>query len=155
MIETSDPSDLSCLRDLVQTLEMVTEPSQYSMCQKQLSIFKALYDVAVKYFKIRAAATPEAMIGTGSAGYGTPNPKLPSSVPQMDAFNQNVPTGPGMLPLSSNGQALDAVQGQIPMFGSRTNQFEPGEFDMMDQPSAELATWFYANHHMMRMLEDP
>ncbi|RSL97765.1 hypothetical protein CEP52_010718 [Fusarium oligoseptatum] len=159
MIETSDSSDLSCLRDLVQTLEMVTEPSQYSMCQKQLSIFKALYDVAVKYFRVRAAATPEGMLdtrGTGSAGYGTPNPKLPSSVPQMGAFDQGVANGSGMLPLSSSGQPLDAVQGQIPMFGSRTNQFEPGEFDMgIDQPSAELATWFYANHHMMRMMEDP
>ncbi|KAH7271718.1 fungal-specific transcription factor domain-containing protein [Fusarium solani] len=158
MIETSDPSDLPCLRDLVHTLETVTEPSQYSLCQKQLSMFKALYDVAVKYFNIRAAATPEAMLdtrGTGSAGYCTPNPKLPSPVPQMGASNQNVANLSGMLPFSSSGQPVDAAQGQMPMYDSRTNQFEPGEFDMgIDQPSRELATWFYANHDMMRMLED-
>ncbi|KAJ4313470.1 hypothetical protein N0V84_009395 [Fusarium piperis] len=151
MIETSDPSDLSCLRDLVQTLETVIEPSQYSMCQKQLSIFKALYDVAVKYFNIRAAATSEGMLdprSTAPTAYGTPNPKLAS---QMGACDQDVANGSGVLSLPGSRQLVDAAQGHMPIYESRTAQFEPGEFDMgIDQPSAELATWFYANHHMMR-----
>ncbi|KAM0424825.1 hypothetical protein ACHAPT_009881 [Fusarium lateritium] len=159
MIETSDPSDLSCLRNLVETLEASSTTSQYSICQRHLSIFKALYDVAVKYFKVRATATRgSSILGQRGTSAATSDAKLATPVSQGGSFLHDIASGLGMASIPTSGQSVvDAVQGQVSIYESRTSQLEADEFDMgIEQvtPTMELATWFYANHHMMRMLED-
>ncbi|KAK7408266.1 hypothetical protein QQX98_009579 [Neonectria punicea] len=132
IIETSDSSDLDYLKRLVEVLQSASSNStSYVICQRHLRIFKALYDVAVKYFEVKAKKAPEAMLG---------------------------PTGMDM------SGYLDPTLSQVPTFGMRavqTNQQNQNQNQMlgdynvgMDPPEAELATWFYTNHQMMRMLGD-
>ncbi|KAG7286284.1 hypothetical protein NEMBOFW57_008592 [Staphylotrichum longicolle] len=63
MIETSDSSDLDHLRNLVEALLSVSKTSHNPICQKQLSLFKALHDVAVEYFEVKNAYPTESTAG--------------------------------------------------------------------------------------------
>ncbi|KPM39016.1 hypothetical protein AK830_g7558 [Neonectria ditissima] len=129
IIETSDSSDLDYLKRLVEVLQSASSNStSYVICQRHLRIFKALYDVAVKYFEVKAKKAPEAMLG---------------------------PTRINMT------EYLDPTLSQVPTFGMRAvqntqqNQMLGDDYNVgMDPPEAELATWFYTNHQMMRMLGD-
>ncbi|KAF5005920.1 hypothetical protein FDECE_7678 [Fusarium decemcellulare] len=164
MIEASDPADLRCLGNLVETLQSVSSNAHYSICQKQLSIFKALYDVAVKYFDVKAAAERGSMLSSQDLAFNpyanTPNTDAGGVASSRSHGMSNVPMTIPVPSLSSSGQGTVDPLSQIPIFEPRNNQFAQqasltGDFGMeMDPPTAELANWFYTNHQMMRILED-
>lgn len=147
MIETSDSSDLDHLRNLVEALLSVSKTSHNPICQKQLSLFKALYEVAVEYFEVKnafpselTAVAPQSTVDEGNTagGPGTMSvPELQGGVhTQMDqSLSQNT-YGLAGEPLPWETQTLDG-------FGVEANR-----------AGAELAPWFYTNLHMMRMLDD-
>ncbi|KAI5861123.1 fungal-specific transcription factor domain-containing protein [Durotheca rogersii] len=157
IIETSDPSDLGCLGALVDTLQMVSTStsisSHYPTCTKQVRLFKALYDVAVKYIEVRTSAARGDMLESSDMDLNT----------YMNTMGMGV-LQPSPLPSSASGSldmadsAGSAVGG---MSGNGTNVMASaqnqifGTFGMeMDPSGAELGNWFYQNHQMMRMLED-
>ncbi|KAF4465036.1 C6 transcription factor [Fusarium albosuccineum] len=164
MVEASDPADLRCLGNLVETLQSVSRNAHYSICQKQLSIFKALYDVAVRYFDVKAAAERGSMLSSQDLAFNpyanTPNTDAGGVASSRSHGMSNVPMTIPVPGLSGSGQGTVDPLSQIPMFEPRNNQFAQqaslaGDFGMeMDPPTAELANWFYTNHQMMRILED-
>ncbi|KAM5346970.1 hypothetical protein ACJ41O_009975 [Fusarium nematophilum] len=144
IIETSDSTDLDHLKRLVETLQAASSSCHYLVCQKQLTIFKALYDVVVKYFEVKSNAMQGGTLDSDAAALnaypGTSNIGLLSSASQAGFLN----TPLGQMPIYPSRSAEEAEQSQL-----------LGEFGMQpDPPGAELATWFYTNHQMMRMFDD-
>lgn len=167
MIETSDPSDLHYLKNLVDMLLSVSEAtSQHHICQKQLSLFKALYDVAVRYFSIKskAAQMQGGFRDDGGAmvfnALSSCEPKVPITLPTSQAGEIPGASGPMSAPDLGGSSQMDQSLAQLPVYGSMGASFaqqgqllsEPGM--EMHSPGAELASWFYTNQQMMRMLDD-
>ncbi|KAJ4247463.1 hypothetical protein NW762_013138 [Fusarium torreyae] len=159
MIETSDSTDIYYLENVVKSLQSASSTSHYTVCQKQLSIFKALYDVAMKYFDVKKR-TPSnnahqsdstvigGLPGERNDGLGVSDTRQNGVAVEMERAHV---TG------SLSSEYLDQSFGVLG--GSTGNSLaQPssvlGEFSMeMDPPGAELATWFYTNQ-MMSMLDD-
>jgi hypothetical protein len=126
----------------------VSKTSPNHICQKQLSLFKALYDVAVEYFEVRNASLSASRAGTlepraeQETTAGAPEtaslPELQAGVhAQMDQ-SLGQPDSYGLV-----GEPLSWETQMLSEFGVEASR-----------PGAELAPWFYTNQHMMRMLDD-
>lgn len=147
MIETSDSSDLDHLRNLVEALLSVSKSSHNPICQKQLSLFKALYDVAVEYFEVKNAYPSESTAGVPQSTLeeaNTAGGQATMSVPELQG---GVHT-PMDQSLSQNAYGL--VGEPLPWETQTLNEFGVEA----NRAGAELAPWFYTNLHMMRMLDD-
>ncbi|KAM0549200.1 hypothetical protein ACHAPJ_009509 [Fusarium lateritium] len=156
MIETSDPTDIYYLENVVKSLQSASSTSHYTVCQKQLSLFKALYDVAVKYFDVKKRApsnnadqSESRVIGGLSGERNEVSDTRPTGATvEMERAHA---TG------SMSSEYFDQPFGDLG--GSTGNSLvQPSsvlsEFGMeMDPPGAELAAWFYTNQ-MMSMLDD-
>lgn len=152
MIETSDSSDLYYLQNLIETLLSASKPSQNNtIFQKQLNLFSALYDVAVKFFEVKTAYSSESNTGTvrprsptGDMAGGSAAVSVPGL--GLDGTHMNQPLGQPDVYGSMGDHPLDPLMWQnqtLAEFGMETNA-----------SAAELAPWFYTNQHMMRMLDD-
>lgn len=148
MIETSNSSDLDHLRNLVEALLSVSKTSHNPICQKQLDLFKALYDVAVEYFEIKNAYSSEPRAGplqpTAREGGAAGEPGA-MSVPELQAgvhahMDQSL----------SQTDSYGLMGGALPWETQMLSEFGVEA----NRPGAELAPWFYTNQHMMRMLDD-
>ncbi|KAF4967224.1 hypothetical protein FSARC_5203 [Fusarium sarcochroum] len=159
MIETSDPTDIYYLENVVKSLQSTSSTSHHTVCQKQLSLFKALYDVAVKYFDVKKRAPSSNAGGSDSRVRGGLSDERNDGLRISDTRPNGVTvemerahaTG------SMGTEYFDQPYGDL--VGSRGDGLaQPGsvlsEFSMeMDPPVAELATWFYTSQ-MMSMLDD-
>uniref|UniRef100_A0A0B7KG76 Xylanolytic transcriptional activator regulatory domain-containing protein n=1 Tax=Bionectria ochroleuca TaxID=29856 RepID=A0A0B7KG76_BIOOC len=170
IIETSDPSDLECLKRLVEILEIAASTPKNVICERQLRLFKALYEVAIKYFDIKAQTTQAEHGGHGADGLGGPYLDAASGgllQHQSTAIlgsgsllgpGSEITYGPVEDPISNLGNNnVNQVPGQQRVMpGARVGHFNPqgpGATRMeMEQSGAGLATWFYLNDQMIRML---
>ncbi|CAG9988302.1 unnamed protein product, partial [Clonostachys byssicola] len=171
IIETSDPSDLECLKRLVEILEIAASTPKNVICERQLRLFKALYDVAIKYFEIRAETSQAEHGVQGADGLGGPyldaaNGGLLQHQSTTSLLGSGSLLGPGSEitygpvedPVSNLGNNnVNQVPGQQRVMpGARVGHFNPqgpGATRMeMEQSGAGLATWFYLNDQMIRML---
>lgn len=149
------------MRGLVEMLESTSDTSAdtsaYNTCDKQRRLFKALYDVAVKYVEVKARANGaqagmswskarkqyvDAFAGTASTGpAGTLNQQITQD------SDGNIPS------YSENGAGVGLMDGLVAPAALQNPAF--GDVDMeMDLSGAELWDWFNKNQSIMRMLED-
>ncbi|KAL2813375.1 hypothetical protein BJX63DRAFT_224720 [Aspergillus granulosus] len=63
VVETCDTSDLARLQRLIDGLHSLAQSPRYTSCNKQLRIFKAMYDVGAKYVQAKEQRQPEDVIG--------------------------------------------------------------------------------------------
>jgi hypothetical protein len=138
MIETSDSSDLHHLGNLVATLA-ASDVSHHHARHNQLSVFKALYDVAVKYFDIKSNAAQDSFHDYDIVGCRAYS-REPNAV--TGALSATVAGG---ITGGSAVMDLPALQADQAMENFGVDMNHPGD---------ELATWYYTNYQMMRMLDD-
>lgn len=155
-IETSSASDLEHMRRLVETLELASSSHAQRTCNRQLRLFKALYDVAEKYVEVKSRGGGQGMSwamaqqqyadsfagATSGFGVGTVDP------------GKVVTDTPGQMPLQGgvNGDSMGLVDGLGGNLGLQ-NAFGDGDVEM-DLEGAQLWEWFSKNQSIMRMLED-
>lgn len=141
MIETSDSSDIHHLGNLVATLLAASNVSHHPACHKQLSFFKALYDVAIKYFDIKNKLEAAQ---DSTYDYDIVRCTAYSREPNAITGALSSPVTGGITVGSAEVMELPALQADQAMenFGGD-----------MDHAGDELARWYYTNHQMMRMLD--
>lgn len=148
------------MRRLVETLEPSTTSQSYRTCDKQLRLFRALYDVAVKYIEVKTRSDggqgeitwPMAQqqfaggfAGVTSAGFG-----LSTLDPGALVGGADAPSGHMSLQPEANRDGAGLIDGPTAL---QTTAF--GDVDMdMDLSGAQLWDWFNKNQSIMRMLED-
>jgi hypothetical protein len=165
VIETSETSDLEHMRGIVETLESTSNTPVHNTCAKQRRLFKALYDVAEKYVKVKSrddsgqVRMPWSMqyvhAFTRKASNELALSPLDSAGIVGDSGTTNTVDAPGPLPLYSeaNGESMGLVGGLDGPMVFRNTAF--GDVDVeMDLSGAQLWDWFNKNQSMMRMLED-
>jgi hypothetical protein len=138
MIETSDSSDLHHLENLVATLLAASDVSHHPACHKQLCFFKALYDVAIKYFDVKNNAAQDSFHDYDTVGCRAYSREPNAMTGALSATAAGgITGGPAVM-------EFPALQGgrEMENFGVDMNHF-----------GDELATWYYTNHQMMRMLD--
>lgn len=132
MIETSDSSDLHHLGNLVTTLFAASNLSHHHACHKQLSLFKALYDVAVKYFEVKNSAVQDSFDEydiVGCSAYSRVSNAVTGALSPTVAGGMT--GGSGVMDLLALGDSAQAGQA-METFGAD-----------MNCPGAELAPWYY------------
>lgn len=170
IIETSKAADLERMRSLVETLESTSDVHAHNICERQIRLFKALYEVADKYIDVKSRADgggqgemswsiaqqhADALGGPTSSGLGIGT----SHAGEMARVSgttttTDVPTGH----MSSHaepdgGDAMGPVDGLVSPAALQNTAF--GDVDMeMDLSGAQLWDWFNKNQSMMRILED-
>jgi hypothetical protein len=139
MIETSDSSDIQHLGNLVATLLAVSNVSHHPACHKQLSLFKALHDVAIKYFDIKNNAAQDSFHDDGIAG--------------CTAYSCESNAMTGALSSSATGGITggSAAMGGLPAL--QADQAMENFGGDMSHPGDELTRWYYTDHQLMRMLD--
>ena len=153
------------MRRLVETLESPSSSHTHNPCDKQLRLFKALYEVAAKYVEVKArpdcgqgviswpmarqqhaaafASTTSTDFGAGTFDSG----ENPATTVAVDA--------PGNMP--SQGEANEGSVGLVNGLSGPTTLHSPGLGDMdmeIDFSGAELWDWFDKSQSIMKMLED-
>lgn len=64
VIDTADASDLGRLKGVVDGLQSLTQSPPYANCNRQLRIFKPLYDVATRYVEAKTSRESADMISS-------------------------------------------------------------------------------------------
>ena len=150
------------MRNLVETLESTSDKTTHTTCGKQCRLFRALYDVAVKYVEIKTRR------GDNYMGI--------SWTKAQQQYYTTFPNGPGPSSTGSVGNVTDAntiielggstdlptlrddVDREGTAFGASyfaTAGFGGADMDMgMDASGAQLWDWFNKNQSFMRMFED-
>jgi hypothetical protein len=154
MIETSDSSDIHHLGNLVATLLAASDVSHHHACHKQLSFFKALYDVAIKYLDVKnnAAAQDNSFHGyddivgcTAHSHSCGPNAISPGTISSSSVTGGGITGGSAVTTMEMELPAFQPDQEAMGSFGGNMNMNHAGD---------ELARWYYTNHQLMRMLGD-
>jgi hypothetical protein len=138
MIETSDSSDIQHLGSLVATLLAVSNVSHHPACHKQLSLFKALHDVAIKYFDIKNNAAQDSFHD--------------DDIARCTAYSREFNAMTGALSSSATGD----LTGGSAALGLPALQADPAVENFggdMSHPGDELTRWYYTDHQLMRMLD--
>ncbi|KAL2838554.1 hypothetical protein BJY01DRAFT_34159 [Aspergillus pseudoustus] len=63
VVQTCDASDMARLQRLIDGLYLLTQSPRYSSCNRQLRIFKAMYDVVMKHVQAKAQIQPREVAG--------------------------------------------------------------------------------------------
>lgn len=165
VIETAEASDLEHMRRFVETLRSTSTSRVYNMCQKQLRLFKALYDVAEKYIEVKsrvrgsvqdcmrwptARQQQHASVFPGTTSSNFELDPLSSSIIGGTSVttSSNVGTSHLLGETRSDGMGLEGGPSAI-----QSTMFGGGDMEM-DLSGAELWDWFNKNQSIMRMLED-
>ncbi|KAF7557238.1 hypothetical protein G7Z17_g787 [Cylindrodendrum hubeiense] len=156
IVETSESSGLDCLGALVETLQSASSSTHYPICWKQFRLFKALYNVAVKYVEVKASKTDEQIVGVSGLDYSG-GATLPASVSEFPSALQSSVAPFGNIP--GNGmkeaQVLSGLSGYGVKAGLQGQNASIGYSGFeMDPTGAELGNWFCRNQEMLMMLED-
>ncbi|KAK3304983.1 uncharacterized protein B0T15DRAFT_531016 [Chaetomium strumarium] len=165
VIETCNQADLDRLGNLVEILETPAADFFSPGIKKELRLFKALYDVACSYMKLKTGVVNR----PGDSGVNAWNAR--ASLPMQPPYQQPTPMA---MPDTTGHQAAQ----QMPFPGSDSAELPagvafisenssvpgwtpaapfavPGDTTMeVDQQGAQLGNWLYMNHQMMRVLED-
>lgn len=166
IVETSESSDLGCLGALVETLQSASTSVHYPICGKQFRLFKALYDVAVKYVEVKASRTDDQVPDCTVLDYsGELSTREPAGLPQT--LSVSLPDSAGgfqssTMPvgsIASTGTKEAQLLGGFPGYGSRVGpQTQNAGFGYtgfeMNPTGAELGNWFSRNQEMLIMMED-
>ena len=148
MIETCNSSDLYHLKNLVDALLAVSKTSHNSICQKQLSLFKALYDVAVEYFEVKNTYSSE--LRAGSLQPTAPEGGTAGGLGIMSIPELQVGVHAQMDQSLGQSDSYGLIGGPSPWETQTLSEFGVEA----NRSGAELAPWFYTNQHIMRMLDD-
>lgn len=166
IVETSESSGLGCLGALVETLQSASTSVHYPICGKQFRLFKALYDVAVKYVEVKASRADDQVADctvldyTGELSTREPaglSQTLPVSLPDSTSGLQSstVPVSS----IASAGTTEAQLLSGLLSHGSRVGPpaqnagFGYTGFEM-NPTGAELGNWFSRNQEMLIMMED-
>jgi hypothetical protein len=167
IIETAQASDLEHMRRFVETLQSTSTSRAYNMCQKQLRLFKALYDVAEKYIdlKSRVVGGVRDMLRPMARQqqqqeHTSAFPGATSSSFEFDPLSSGIVGGTSAT--ASGNVGTSHLQGESRSDGTGLEDGSSaiqntifGDADMeMDLSGAELWDWFNKNQSIMRMLED-
>ncbi|OLN93247.1 putative transcriptional regulatory protein C11D3.07c 3 [Colletotrichum chlorophyti] len=156
IIETCNESDLGLLGSLIETLQSASTDSFSTGIKKETRLFKALYDVACSYLKLKSSSTNTGIHPWASAA-SLLQPTAAQAVPAVLTPASTDPQGVAQTPLP------DLVDSGIRM-GTTSSQsvgWVPGSFGTsedfgmeVDQQSTQLGNWLYMNNQMIRALED-
>lgn len=156
------------MRGLVETFESASTSNAHRTCWKQRRLFRALYDVAVKYIEVKSRA--EGAKGrmswpmarqqntdtfAGSASSGLPFSPLDSGGILGDIGTANISDSPVHIPsrAETNGDTLGHLDGLAGPTTLQNTAFGDVGMDM-DLSGAQLWDWFNKNQTLMMMLED-
>ncbi|KAL6415588.1 putative C6 transcription factor [Ilyonectria robusta] len=166
IVETSESSDLGCLSALVETLQSASTSVHYPICGKQFRLFKALYDVAVKYVEVKASRADDQVADCTVLDYtnelSTREPAGLSQTLSISLPDSTSGLQSSAMPVSSiasagtkEAQLLGGLLGHGSRVGLQAQNAGFGYTGFeMNPTGAELGNWFSRNQEMLIMMED-
>lgn len=152
------------MRSLVETLESTSNFRAHVTCSKQRRLFRALYDVAVKYIEVNGgqgrmpwsmARQQYADVFAGAASNGFGLSTINSGGIAGGSGTMNATDASYYIPSHSGADAdgMEFVDGLVGPMALQHTTFEDTDMEM-DLSGAQLWDWFNKNQSIMRMLED-
>ncbi|KAL7619854.1 hypothetical protein AAE478_010399 [Parahypoxylon ruwenzoriense] len=167
VVETFDRSDLANLGALVETLELASSSSYSSACVKQFRLFKAMYDVAVKYVEVgqRLTGSQSTVLRGSDLSANLSAETFPMHLPSspMRGFGMNAlgtaRNGADMISsMAAAEPGSDQLLGQMPGFGSRAGvvgTYMDADLGMeIDPTGINLGNWYHKNNQVYRVLDN-
>lgn len=149
------------MRNLVETLESTSDKSTHTTCGKQCRLFRALYDIAVKYVEIKNRRD-----GYMGMSWTTTQQLYTNALPNGHSLNSTGSAGnitdADTIIESGGSNRLSTLRGEADREGTAladsyfaTTGFGGADMDMgMDASGAQLWDWFNKSQSFMRMFED-
>ncbi|KAL0937460.1 fungal specific transcription factor [Colletotrichum truncatum] len=158
IIETGNEDDLKRLGSLIESLQFSSADSFSVGIQKEIRLFKVLYDVACSYINAKKSSSTEP---GGTEDWSDSTLMVPPALPQPTVLATPSSTDLSQTPLphmSDAGNVMGAMfneQVPVPNWMTGGSFGMPGDTGMeIDHQGAQLGNWLYMNNQMLRALED-